>query len=128
MKRKKYIKNLMSKGLPRNTAYEFTKQLRFWHIPYQCCAVGFVYRISDGLFHMKCTIPMRYASNVFLYNRTLKENHIWLPEEREIGFNISREEYANPGWRNSPLRQYAEEMARPYNKCMLQLICSEVTN
>lgn len=125
MTRKKYVKVLMGKGLPRNNAVDFTKCLRFWHIPYKRCKVNFVQRRSDGLFHMKCTIPVRYASNVFFYDRTLKKNDIWLPHEDEVEFQINREEFNNQSWRDSPLCRWCESGLPSSVECLLQLCCKD---
>lgn len=125
MTRKRYVKVLMGKGLPRNTAVDFTKCLRFWHIPYKRCDVNFVQRRSDNLFHMECTIPIRYASNVFFYNRTLKENNIWLPNEEEVVFYINRAEFNNQNWYDSPLRRWCEDNIRPSIESLLQMCCKD---
>lgn len=125
MTRKKYIKVLMGKGLPRNTAVGFTECLRFWHIPYKRCSVDFVQRRSDGLFHMKCAIPIRYASNVFFYDRTIKENNIWISDGNEVGFQINREEFNNQSWHDSPLRRWCEDGLSSTVKCLLQMCCKD---
>lgn len=122
---KEVYKSTYGKRLAEKHCCGFHKMSTIWHIPYKRCDVNFVQRRSDGLFHMKCAIPMRYASNVFFYDRTLKENDIWLPHEDEVEFQINREEFNNQSWRDSPLCRWCESGLPSSVECLLQLCCKD---
>lgn len=57
MNRKRFVKYLMGKGLPRNKAEQFAAALRKSKIPYHSCQVGKIVRLSDGSYSGTCVFP-----------------------------------------------------------------------
>lgn len=61
MKRKKFVKQLMSKGLPRNKANFIAKFLQEKNVPYSCFAIGYVLKLENGMHLVDATVPYKYA-------------------------------------------------------------------
>lgn len=59
MKRKRFVKYLMGKGLPRNKALRFAEVLRKHGIQYGDCTEVSVSRLGSGLHHISFCIPKR---------------------------------------------------------------------
>lgn len=57
MNRKRFVKYLMGKGLPRNKAEQFAAALNKSKIPYHSCQVGKIVRLSNGSYSGTCVFP-----------------------------------------------------------------------
>lgn len=57
MNRKRFVKYLMGKGLPRNKAEQFAAALNESKIPYHSCQVDNVVKLSHGSYSGTCVLP-----------------------------------------------------------------------
>lgn len=66
MNRKRFIKCLMGKGLPRNKANIFAAELNKRQIPYHSCAVTDIIRTGKGSYTGNCLLPTSISKILML--------------------------------------------------------------
>ena len=108
MTRKKFVKYLMSKGLPRNKASLFAEWLRYKKVPYNCFGCLLVCRQQDRRHHVTAALPMGYSS-------VLRE---------EVGC-ISCVRIKMPEWRTSDVRAW---LLNYENRCAIPLLAGTLAD
>lgn len=139
MNRKRFVKYLMGKGLPRNKAELFAAALNESKIPYHSCQVDNVVKLSNGSYSGTCLFPKAIAQMLipkesvmletglsaedvmgFLQGKVLNIGET-VPVSR-IKFGLDRSElrdwsppaYSGMYISDAELRKIAPEMFNPY--------------
>ena len=108
MKRKRFVKCLMGKGLPRNKALRFAEVLRKQGIRYGDCTEVSVSRLGSGLHHISFCIPKRRKLEPDLTIMVPSPlNNGFVPGYlMEYCFPKPGEKAKNPGWAESEMQKW----------------------
>lgn len=111
--RKRFVKYLMGKGLPRNKAEQFAAALNKSKIPYHSCQVDNVLRLSKGSYSGTCVFPKAVAQMLIPKGSQRLETGLSEEDVKDFlyGTNLDMGEAVpvsriKVGWRESEMREW----------------------